>query len=329
MNNAYVSSEEALAIDNLMPGAQLFGIGSKLKTALDAQVFVGTKWYLDPVNGLDTNDGLSVQTAFKTLPVAYAALTANKNEVLYLVGGASSINITTGFVWAKAYTHLVGLSAGGVYGRSRIGHSTYVAAIEDLFTVSGAGCIFKNIHWQQGNGHAGQLNCVVVTSSYNTFDNCHFDGPLNAVEGALAYSCLEVAANAQSNKFFHCTFGDWSSSNSATDGCLVRFLGKSAGTEFESCVFLITTDEASMVAIIAAVDVGGGDTGGYIRFSDCEFLALETALTVLATAPTAGKLIFSKCRACGITNWSANSTNVFSLNGPAFIADGGLGVVIS
>lgn len=331
MNNAYLSQEEANAVNELMPGFQLYGIGSKLKSALDAQVFVGTKWYLDPVNGLDTNDGLSAQTAFKTLEVAYAALTANKNEVLFIVGGASSLNITTGFTWAKSYTHLVGLCAGGAYGRARIGHSTYVAAIESLFTVSAAGCVFKNIHWQQGNGHADQLNCVVLTGTahYNTFDNCHFDGPLNAVEGALAYSCLYVTANSQSNKFYHCTFGNWSSSNTSTDGCLVRFLGKSAGTEFENCVFIISTNQSTLVAVIAAVDLGGGDTGAYVRFSDCEFLAVETGVAVVATAPTTGKLIFSKCRACGVTNWSANSANVFSLNGAASIADGGLGVVIS
>ena len=30
-------------------------------------------YYLDPTNGSDSNNGLSVSQAFKTLPVAYAA----------------------------------------------------------------------------------------------------------------------------------------------------------------------------------------------------------------------------------------------------------------
>lgn len=331
MNDSYLSAEDALAINNLMPGAQLFGIGSKLKRALDASVFVGTKWYLDPVNGLDTNDGLSAQTAFKTLAVAYAALTANKNEVLYIVGSSASLNVTTGFTWAKSYTHLVGLCAGGPYGRVRIGHSTYVAAIADLFTVSANGCIFKNIHWQQGNGHADQTKCLVLsaTANYNYFENCHVDSPLNAVEGALAYRCLYLTALARSNTFKGCWFGDWTAGPGSTDGALVEFGGTNAGTQFEDCVFLINTDEATMVPIIGAVDLGGGNPPGYAWFRNCDFLALATGVNVLATAPTTGKLVFSNCRACGVTNWSANSSNVFSLNGAASVADGGLGVVIS
>lgn len=326
----YLTDGMITLINTAMPANEVSSLGALLDEALGGNVFFGKKWYLDPVNGVDTNDGLSADTAFKTLEYAYSKLTANKNETLYVIGGASALNVTTGFTWGKAYTHLVGLCAGGAFGRVRIGH-TYVAAIQDLFTITAAGCVFSGIHWQQGNGHAGQLNCVVLGANahYNTFINCHFDGPLNAVEGALAYSVVQFTANCQSTKFWHCTFGDWASSNTSTDGCLLRFLGKSAGTEFEGCTFFVTTNQATMVAIIAAVDIGGGDPGGYVRFSNCEFLALETGVNVLATAPTTGKLIFSKCQACGVTNWSANSTNVFSINGAACIADGGLGVVIS
>ena len=82
MSNNYISNDEADALDNALPALQNIQAGQKLRAALAGTVTVGKRWYLDAVNGADGNDGLSYETAFKTLPVAYAALTANKNEIL-------------------------------------------------------------------------------------------------------------------------------------------------------------------------------------------------------------------------------------------------------
>ena len=334
MNNQYLTSEEAVAIDCLMPGNQLFGLGSKMKAALALGVQSGTKWYLDPVNGNDSRDGLSYETAFKTLPVAYAALTANKNEVLYILGGSSALNLTIAFTWAKSYTHLVGICAGGAYGRARIGHSANFAS---LFTVSANGCIFQNIHLQSGRGSATNLNCLVLaqTANYNTFVNCHIDSPLHATEAAEAWRGLVLsgtpgsAIGARSNSFISCVFGDWSIPDTGGNGALVDFKGMNAGTLFKDCDFIINTTQAGFVALKAAVAIGDGNAAGYALFDGCKFLALNTGVNVVATAPTSGKLIFARSFAVGATNWSANSNNVFSATGAAIIADGGLGVVIS
>ena len=215
---------------------------------------MGKEWFLDPVNGDDANDGLSSVSAFKTLAVAYAALTANKNEILYILGGASSLTIasgTTGFTWAKSYTHCIGLCAGGPYGRVRMGHSGSLHIVT-LFTLNAAGCIFKNIHWQMGNGHAENLNCVLLsaTASYNYFEGCHFDAPLDAAEGAATFTALYLTALARSNTFRDCWFGDWTAAPSSATGALVRFLGTNAGTQFIGCTFIINTSSASFVAVI-------------------------------------------------------------------------------
>ena len=328
MNNQYMTNGEAMALDASSPAAQDYGLGSRLQAALLSNVRMGAKFYLDPVNGLDVYDGKSPETAVKTLAAGYALLTANKNDTLYIIGGASALSVTTAFTWAKAYTHLVGLAAGGVYGRVRIGH-TGAGPIVSLFTINAAGCIFKNIHWQQGNGYAAQLNCVVMsaTASYNYFENCHFDGPLNAVEGGLAYSCLYFTALARSNTFVGCWFGDWTASPSSTDGTLVRFMGTNAGTQFEDCVFIVNTSQASMVAITAAVNMGDLPPA-YVSFRNCDFLAMSTGVNVLMTAPTTGKIVIMNCRAVGATNWSGNSSAVLNASGAACIADGGLGVAI-
>ena len=85
-----------------------------------------------------------------------------------------------------------------------------------------------------------------------------------------------------------------------------------------------------MVAVRAAVDIGGGNPPGWVIFDRCKFFALATGVDVVLTAPTTGKVVLSNCTAVGVTNWSANSNNILNASGTAVCAaDGGLGVVIT
>ena len=103
----------------------------------------GEQYYLDPANGLDTNDGKSPSKAFKTFAVAYAALTANQNDTLYYIAGASGLTLSEAAVWAKSYTHFVGICAPTRVGqRARIFQLSTLEGASPLFTVSGSGCIF-------------------------------------------------------------------------------------------------------------------------------------------------------------------------------------------
>lgn len=67
MNN-YLSNAQSKAINNLSPGNQEYLVGTRLKSALDLGVgFMDEqKYYVHP-NGSDSNDGLSWETAFKTI----------------------------------------------------------------------------------------------------------------------------------------------------------------------------------------------------------------------------------------------------------------------
>jgi hypothetical protein len=332
MNNQYLSNIQADAINNLSPGEQNSGLGSKLQFALQSVVGLGTKFYLDATNGNDSNDGLSTVTAFKTLPIAYAALTANKNDVLYIIGGASSLNLAVAFTWAKSYTHLIGLCAGGAYGRARIGHS---ANFTTMFTITANGCIFQNIHWQMGRGSGTNINCVWLNeaSNYNTFSNCHFDAPLHATEGTGAYRALVFGGTpatpigARSNLFYDCVFGDWTAQPTSTSGALIEFLGVNAGTKFNRCDFVINTTQATLVPIICGTDIGGGNPPGYVIWDNCNFLALSTGVSVLCTAPTTGKFVFLRHKMFGVANMATTSGNVIMASGTAIDARyGGLGV---
>lgn len=329
MNNQFLSDTEASLINASSPVHQLAGVGDKLRMALANGTPMGTKWYLDPVNGDNAFDGLSPQTAFKTLPYAYDKLTANKNETLYIIGGSSALNLAVAFTWAKSYTHLVGLCGDTAFGgRARIGHS---ADFTTMFTINASGCIFKNIHWQCGRGSTTNVNCVVLsaTAHYNYFEGCHFDAMLHATEagGTQAWRALVLTNGVRSTTFNGCTFGDWTVVWASDNGALVEFGGLNAGTHFIGCRFLINTSSTSMVTIKSGVELGGAYA--YVTFEGCKFIALNATPAVIFGAPTAGKVIIDKCSAFNVTNWSADSTAVINSSGAANIADGGLGVVIS
>jgi hypothetical protein len=336
MNNFFITEEEANAIDLLMPGNQLFGLGRRIKNALELGVTVGKKFFLDPVNGDDIQgDGLSYATAVKTLPVAYALLTSNRNEILYIIGGASALNLAAAFTWDKSYTHLIGLCAGGPYGRSRIGQS---ANFTTMFTLKANGCIFRNIHFQMGRGSATNVNCFWLdeTANYNTLINCHFDAPLNAVEGggSQAYRVFKFGGTpatpigARSNQLIDCVFGDWTAQPVSAAGALLEFLGVNAGTHLKRYTFIINTTQVSMVPIICGTDIGGGNPPGYVIFDTCDFWGLSTGVNVLCTAPSTGKFVFSRCNSFGVANYAATSNNIILCNGTAINARyGGLGVV--
>jgi hypothetical protein len=289
-------------------------------------------YFLDPVNGISGGDG-SIERPFLDLPTAEDVLRANQNDVLFIIGGATSLKLTEGFVWDKAYTHLIGLTQPAPYSRCRLQSN---AIIPTLFTHSVNGCIFSGIHWQQGEGgDATSVNNVVVaaTANQNFFENCHFDSPLLAAAGTGAYRILTLAGSgttgARSNTFRNCWFGDWTAAPASADGEIVDIGDATAGTQFENCKFIINTTEATMVPIAAASDVGGGNPPGYIYFKDCEFLAMSTGVNVCFTAPTTGKIILSNCRSVGVTAWSATSTNIISTNNYLANDLAGLGVSIT
>jgi len=327
MNNQYLSAEDAAAVNGLMPGNQLYGIGDKLRQALSAGLFLGTKWYLDPVNGNDSYDGLSAQTAFKTLPVAYAALTENKNEVLYIIGGASALNLASAFTWAKSYTHLIGIAGELRFGgRVRIGHNANFAT---MFTLSGSGCMFHNIHFQTGRGSTTNVTQISISGLRNLFSNCHFEAMLSATEsgGTQAWRAVSLASAAQANGFSRCTFGSWTTVWASASGRLVSFEGDNGDTWFDDCVFITNTSSTSMVPVNFTGPISGGYS--YVAFNRCKFLNTNAAPAVIFGTPTNGHVLVSDCTGFNFTAWAAITTQHWICSGPAANKAGGLAVNVT
>lgn len=292
------------------------------------------KFYVDPVNGSDGNDGTSMTNARKTLAAGEDLLTANKNEALLLLPGASYHGLTSTFTWDKAYTHLIGLAGPGVYGgRCRIYDTAAFATI--LFSITSVGCIFKNIHWQRDYDSAIGVQNVTLgaNASYNYFEDCQFDAPIMASLGAAAFKNLTLLDGARSLTFRRCTIGQWNQLCTSTDGNQLYCPGTTngnVGTHFMDCTFLWNTNQATFKPI-NVVDMITDYC--YMLFDNCRFLGVGTEVTGLcATAtPAHGKLIFTGCHSVGVAEYDAGTNaRIYVASGSAISGElGGKAVAIA
>ena len=157
MNNTYLSTDEAYSIDNLSPGNQLHGVGSKLRNALSSGFTwkEAQRYYVDSVNGSDTNDGLSWETAYRTIQYAcniarYVPGTTtidtskDHHKVIYIASGQYNEQI----LFSGYNIHLIGVSAksNGEYGVV-VNYDDAIAATAVL-GFSGSGLEISNICFQ-------------------------------------------------------------------------------------------------------------------------------------------------------------------------------------
>jgi hypothetical protein len=291
-------------------------------------------FYLDPVNGSDGNSGKSPAQARKSLSAGYALLTANKNEALFWLPGASYITVAAGFSWAKAYSHFIGLAGATVYGgRCRMYDSAAFA--EALFTVAAHGCIFKGIHWQRNYDSAtGVANVTVGAStndaSYSYFEDCQVDGPIMASLGAAAYRNLTLYDGCRSTTFRRCTIGAWNQVAASTSGYQLYAPGTAgygyAGDHFIDCTFLWYGNAAGITPIrINHL----GDVNCYMVFDNCKFWGVGTAINSLFYGdPTQGSIILSDCKSIGVSEWiSGSASHIFVSN--SFTGSLAAGITVS
>jgi len=233
----------------------------------------GNIYFLDPTNGDDTYDGLTIDRAFKSLEVAEEALTAGQHDVLIYIAGSKSLSIAESITWDKDYTHFIGLCADTFMAqRARIFHS---ANFSPMITVSATGCIFKNLYFSYGRGGADNHVLMALTGDRNVFENVHFAFANHATEGADAASRGITFAGADENKFKDCVFGNDTIARSGANVAVEFTSTASARNKFEGCLFASYAGDANPVAI--KVDAVGVDR--FLWLKDCVFVNSGTSLT--------------------------------------------------
>lgn len=223
-------------------------------------VSVGNVFYLDPTNGDDDNNGLSPEKAFATLATAYAALTADQNDVLYIFYHGDAVALTAAFTWAKDGCHIIGVGGpqGGV--KKGVPITLTAATATGLFVISANRCSFHNIQWSH-TGTAAAVISVKVTGDDNSFHDCQFNNMNNAatadeagMKGLTLDGCNDVS-------FFRCTIGG--TDTERTDGAADLTIGAGTITNLymEDCIFIANLNAAAdadhaFIETVADADLG-------------------------------------------------------------------------
>lgn len=290
-------------------------------------------FFVDSVNGNDGNDGKTLESAVKTLPVGYALLTANKNECLIVMAGATAYSLSAQLDMSKSYTHVIGVNSPvRIGGRVRISQSAAITS--GVIKVSGNGSIITGLHLQHGytsdNTSTIGLN---ITGDRNFFQNCTFESPMNTTlgTGTINWAGVYFTADAQENGFDRCTFGNWTVLNGASTGANIEFAGDVAGTVIENSLLITYSSSTSHVFVEAGVNTGGESAP--VIFENCIFQQLHNSatLTKAINPPTAsgGRILLSHCTGYGFTDWGTASGTDIIVTMPAANEAGGIGTTPS
>lgn len=264
-------------------------------------------YFVDPVNGNDSNPGTSRQNPMKTLEAAYDLCVSGQNDVVALIATTSGLTLTSAFTWSKSYTHLVGLCAPvRTAQRARIFAASTIADAA-FFTISGTGCIFKDVYIFNGAAEATALGNVLVSGGRNYFENVHFAGAghaTNAVDGAYS---LGLSGGDGEHLFKNCTFGLTSMAAATGVRCVALLGGYTPRVVFEDCTFALHASNAG--AMIVEDDSGGGSIIEYMLFKNCLFFnesetAIDTAFEIDTVNASRQHFILINCwRNSGIDDW--------------------------
>jgi len=289
---------------------------------------VGNIYYVDP--GISVSgDGKTQGTAFKTLTEAYAAISADNDDVVVIAPSSSTgrTSEAASITWAKRRTHVIG-NGPLRQGWNRAGVSFASTATSATFTVSATNCSFTNIMFYQPQ----DLNVMVnITAAYNTFNYVHFAGIANTTTGDDTAARCVVITDADDNQFNNCMFGIDTVLNSAANA-IVEHSGATAvaRTQYNDCIWSVVCDNAGPVMVKFT---GAYSSEVYTLFRNCFFLNTRTGTTTMTSALTVpasvnGLIILDNCWWRGMTDLpDANVANVYVNNNVVATPDAGALVV--
>lgn len=306
--------------------------GAAVGDGFGSIALAGGKWYFcDPTHGSANADASSPETANSSLLYCYNLLRDGYNDGVIFIGGATAYKPTAAFTWSKNYAHLIGATNDlpGLGQRARIvNDAAYDLSV--LFTLSGSGCMIKNIQFFDGKDSAADGACVLVSGSRNHFVNCFVAGMGDATASgpfsrAGSYS-LKVTGSE--NTFTACSIGLDTIARTAANSELIV---AGARNIFNSCD--IRSQSTTAGKFLVTIDSTGGDLRE-IQFNNCLFhnytsnwaTGITDAFNMNITN-TAYVLLDANCRLSGVgTGWANTVTHLYGV-GP--VPNAGFGISIA
>lgn len=293
----------------------------------------GNVYFVKPGSGSDSNNGKKPTQAVATLSKALDLVTADNNDIIYMVAEDNSASGTTDYQSATLAVdvdgvHIVGVNAGQRLGqRSRIAQLSTATGIEPLVTWSASNSSMRNVHIFHGVADATSKGAMNLTGERNYFSNCHVAGiGHNDMDSANNYS-LQVSGGAESS-FVNCTIGLDTVARGTAANSEIRLASQATRINFEDCLILTYAEAAGHQFLIA----GASSMDRYVWFKRCLFAnsdkssgtAMDEAFDV--NASQGGHIILQDCVLVGAADWDAGNTDVVVNNAPAADANGHGGV---
>jgi len=270
-------------------------------------------FFVDPANGSAGGSG-SFDDPVNSIAAGYALCTANRHDTVVYIAGSSGINEAAAVVWAKNYTHLIGIAAPTFAAqRARIFQLSTLTGASPFFTISATGCIFKNLYCFQGVDDATSLINWSITGGRNYFENVHFAGGGHATQAVNGGASLHLNG-AEENLFVGCTVGV-DTVAAATGMVGILFDGEAHRNEFRKCKVTMYAGHTG-AAFAEVVDGTGIDR--YTIFDECLFInsnldnfAMASGFVIPAfAANNSSRILLKDCIALGSTKLDASDRGV-------------------
>ncbi|HUV28104.1 MAG TPA: hypothetical protein VMW34_12130 [Anaerolineales bacterium] len=231
----------------------------------------GVTYYVHGENptARDQNLGTDPNFPMSTPLAGYNRLTPGQNDTLVVVGQDTEYTIAATLVWAKDFTHLIGVSP-DLYGVGQRVRLTGQAAadITPVLSVTAKGCEFQNIQVFNHHDAAADSGALNVSGGRNRFENCFFAGMGSVAAAARAgsYSVL-MADGAEENTFMRCSIGLQTILRAAANAELRYGAGEQFRNKFIECEFL----SWSVTPGKFLVEFAAGARPWVTQFEDCLF----------------------------------------------------------
>lgn len=249
-----------------------------------------------------------------TLATAYGKCVDGRNDVVLLLGNASSHTLSAALTWAKSYTHLVGMCAPTMAAqRSRLFQLSTLTGASPLLNITCTGSMFRNFYIFQGVADATSLINVQVTGGRNYFSNVHFAGGGHATQAINGGASLSLNG-AEENLFEKCTIGV-DTIGAATGMVGILFDADAHRNVFRDCHISMLAGHAGS-AFVEVVDGTGIDR--YTIFDKCLFtntnkenFEMTTGFVIPAIAGNRPARFFIKdCMMYGAAKWDDGDRGV-------------------
>lgn len=285
-------------------------------------------YVVDGANGLDTNGGDRWSSPLKTVSAAYAKCVTGQNDVILVVASTSAVNEAAAITWSKNLTHLVGLGS-PVHAGQRTRIACNATGLSPFLTISGYGCIFRNLYIWQGQDDAASLINVSVTGQRNYFENIHFAGGGHASQAIDGGASVLISGGSE-NRFVDCTFGvDTVNSGTGMAALVYAASGEAARNLFQKCRFTLQAGHAGAIFVEL---LGNSGIDRYQLFEDCIFVNLSGTAMTSAFAVAAGfdpankRVLLRNCALIGATDWDSANRNILYLNNGTITGGGNAGL---